>query len=255
MNTATLPRRATLFRMVMDKHVCPYGLKAKDLLQREGYEVEDHWLRTREETDAFKLAHQVKTTPQTFIGGERVGGYDDLRRRLGKPVADPKAVTYKPVIAVFAITALMALAASYAAFGNPLTIRTAEWFIAFSMCVLAILKLQNIDTFSSMFLGYDLLAKRWVPYSYVYPYAEGLAGVLMIAHALSWLSIPVALTIGGIGAVSVFKAVYIDKRELKCACVGGGSNVPLGFVSLTENVMMVAMAVWMLAMALTGGRA
>jgi hypothetical protein len=50
----------------------------------------------------------------------------------------------------------------------------------------------------------------------------------------------------------VFKAVYIDKRELKCACVGGDSNVPLGFVSLTENVMMVAMAVWMLVMILTG---
>jgi hypothetical protein len=29
------------------------------------------------------------------------------------------------------------------------------------------------------------------------------------------------------------------------ACVGGGSKVPLGFVSLTENLMMVAMALWM----------
>jgi hypothetical protein len=45
--------------------------------------------------------------------------------------------------------------------------------------------------------------------------------------------------------VSVFKAVYIDKRGLKCACVGGSSNVPLGFLSLTENLMMIAMAVWM----------
>jgi len=69
----------------------------------------------------------------------------------------------------------------------------------------------------------------------------------MLARALDWLSIPVALFIGGIGAVSVFKAVYLEKRELKCACVGGSSNVPLGFVSLTENVMMVAMALWMLA--------
>jgi glutaredoxin len=247
MKTSAPPRRATLYRMVMAKHVCPYGLKAKDLLQREGYEVEDRWLPTRAETEAFKLAHQVKTTPQILIGEERVGGYDDLRRRLGKRVPDPKAVTYRPLVAVFAITALMALAASYAAFSNPLTLRAGEWFIAFSMCVLAILKLQNIDTFSSMFLGYDLLAQRWVPYSYVYPYAEGLAGVLMIAHVLTWLSIPIALVIGGVGTVSVFKAVYFDKRELKCACVGGGSNVPLGFVSLTENVMMVAMAVWMLA--------
>ena len=39
--------------------------------------------------------------------------------------------------------------------------------------------------------------------------------------------------------------VVVDKRELKCACVGGGSTVPLGFVSLTENMMMVAMGIWM----------
>jgi hypothetical protein len=44
----------------------------------------------------------------------------------------------------------------------------------------------------------------------------------------------------------VFKAVYIDKRELKCACVGGSSKVPLGFVSLAENVMMLVIAGWML---------
>ncbi|MGW8142564.1 glutaredoxin family protein [Sphingomonas sp. R1] len=241
------PKSATIYRMVMPEHTCPYGLKAKDLLRRQGYEVEDHWLRTREETDAFKAKHGVKTTPQTFIGGERVGGYDDLRRFFGKTVRDPKAVTYRPVIAVFTMTALMALAASYAVFGTPVTVRAGEWFIAFSMCVLAMLKLQNVESFSSMFLNYDLLAKRWVPYSYIYPYAEGLAGVLMAAGALTWLSVPVALVIGTIGAVSVIKAVYIDKRELKCACVGGDSNVPLGFLSLTENVMMVAMAIWMIA--------
>jgi hypothetical protein len=58
--------------------------------------------------------------------------------------------------------------------------------------------------------------------------------------------VAVALIIGGIGAVSVVKAVYIEKRDIKCACVGGSSKVPLGFVSLTENLMMVAMAIWML---------
>lgn len=239
-------RRATVYRMVMEKHVCPFGLKTKDLLEREGYTVDDHWLTTREETDAFKAEYGVKTTPQTFINGERVGGYDDLRRHLGKAVKDPKATSYAPVVAVFAMTALMALAASYAVYGTPLTVRAGEWFIAFSMCVLAILKLQDVETFSSMFLGYDLLAQRWVRYAYAYPFCEALAGVLMVAGALNWLSIPVALIIGTIGAASVFKAVYIDKREIKCACVGGSGSVPLGFVSLTENLMMVAMAVWML---------
>jgi len=243
-----LNKTAVLHRMVMPEHVCPWGLKAKDLLQRSGYHVEDHHLKTRAETDAFKAEQQVATTPQIFIGGQRIGGYDDLRRFLGKRVVDPKATTYRPVIVLFVMTALMALAGSHAVAGQLLTARALQWFIAFSMVVLSLLKLQNVETFSAMFLNYDLLARRWVPYSYVYPYAEGLAGILMIAGALEWISIPVALFIGTIGAVSVFKAVYIDKRELKCACVGGSSNVPLGFVSLTENLMMIFMAVWMVSM-------
>ncbi len=238
-------KRAILYRMVGPGHTCPYGLKAKALLRGAGYVVDDHHLTSRAGTDAFKAEHGVATTPQVFIAGKRIGGHDDLRRYLGKPVADPKATSYRPVIALFTMTALMALAASYAVSGNALTIRAAEWFIGFSMVVLALLKLQNVETFSTMFLNYDLLAKRWVRYGYIYPLAEGSAGLLMVAGVMTWLSVPVALFIGTVGAVSVFKAVYIDKRELKCACVGGSSNVPLGFISLTENLMMVAMAIWM----------
>ena len=239
-------KRAELHRMVTAEHICPYGLKALDLLKREGYEVDDVKLTTREEIDAFKARHDVKTTPQTFISGKRVGGYDDLVKFFGGEVKDKDAVTYKPVIALFSMAALMALAASWAAFGNVATLQAAEWFIAIAMCLLALQKLKDVEGFATMFLNYDLLAQRWVRYAYVYPFAEAFAGILMMAGALMWLSVPVALFIGGIGAVSVFKAVYIDKRELKCACVGGDSNVPLGFVSLTENLMMVAMAIWMI---------
>lgn len=246
--TDTVARRAILYRMVMPKHRCPYGIKAKHLLETHGYHVDDRWLTTRAETDAFKVEHGARTTPQTFIGGERVGGYDDLRRHVGKNVRDPDAVSYKPVVAVFAMTALMAVTASQAVFGSPFTIQAIEWFVSFSMCVLALLKLQDVESFSTMFLNYDLLAMRWVPYSYIYPFAEGLAGVLMTADALPWLSVPIALFIGTVGVMSVFKAVYIDRRALKCACIGGATKAPLGFVSLTENLMMIAMAFWMVAM-------
>ena len=67
----------------------------------------------------------------------------------------------------------------------------------------------------------------------------------MVAGVGMWVSIPLALFIGTVGAVSVFKAVYVDRREPRLC--GGDSNVPLGFVSLTENLMMVAMALWMWA--------
>jgi hypothetical protein len=149
------------------------------------------------------------------------------------------------VIAIFAVAAAMALGLSWYVFGSLATVRAVEWFIAISMCILAIQKLQDIESFSTMFLNYDLLAQRWVRYGYVYPFGEALAGVLMVAGALIWIAAPVALFIGTVGAVSVFKAVYVDRRKLQCACVGGASRVPLGFVSLTENVMMVAMGLWM----------
>lgn len=244
MSTDSTPQ-ATLYRMVMKKHLCPFGLKSLDLLRRQGYSVDDNWLTSREETDAFKAKHNVETTPQAFIGEQRIGGYDDLRRHFGKEVKSADETSYRPVLAVFGVAALLALAVIWMAGGALLSLRAVELFIAFSMCILALLKLQDIESFSTMFLNYDLLARRKVPYSYIYPYAELFAGVLMVAGALLWLAIPVALFIGTVGAVSVFKAVYIDRRELKCACVGGGSNVPLGFVSLTENLMMMAMGIWM----------
>jgi len=242
--TSTAQKKATLYRMVMDTHVCPYGVKSRHLLKSRGFAVEDHPLTTRAETDAFKAQHDVKTTPQTFIDGVRVGGYDDLRRYFGKP--DPKAPTYRPVIAVFALAALMALAASLAV-GTLASWRTLQWVIAFAMCLLATLKLQDVESFSTMFTGYDLLARRFVPYSYFYPFAEALAGLLMIWGRFTWLSAPLAFFIGLVGAVSVVYAVYVQKRDIKCACVGGASNVPLGPVSLAENLMMMAMAVWMAA--------
>lgn len=150
--------------------------------------------------------------------------------------------TYIPVVVIFGLSALMALAVAWGALGTVVSVRTVEWFAAFAMTVLAIQKLRDVESFSTMFLNYDLLAQRYVPYAYMYPVGEAAAGVLMIAGGvLGVIGAPIALFIGTVGAVSVYKAVYVDKRELKCACVGGDTNVPLGFVSLTENMVMMAM--------------
>ena len=230
--------------MMMPDHVCPFGLKSKDLLERQGYIVEDKHLTTRADVDAFKELHGVKTTPQTFIDGARIGGYDDLAAYFGKKKTTSD-VTYQPVIALFSVAALMAIAVTWLTAGTIFEPATIGKFIAIAMVLLGLQKLQDIEKFATMFLNYDLLAQRFVRYGYVYPFVETGAGLLMLMGVLTWVAAPAALFVAGIGAVSVFKAVYIDKRELKCACVGD-SRVPLGFVSLTENLMMVGMAVWML---------
>ncbi|MGR3485874.1 MAG: MauE/DoxX family redox-associated membrane protein [Paracoccaceae bacterium] len=234
---------AVLYRMVMPDHLCPSGLKARALLRRKGYRVDDRPLRTRAEVDAFKARHDVATTPQAWIDGERVGGHDDLRARLTG--WDSKATTYTPVLILFAVAAATALSLSIGFLGT-LGWQTLGWFVSVSMILLGMQKLRDIDGFTTMFLGYDVLARRWVPYATIYPWVETGAGVLMTGMILTWLAAPAALVIATIGAWSVFKAVYIDRRELRCACVGGGLNVPLGFVSLTENLMMMGMALVML---------
>lgn len=73
---------AALYRMVLPDHVCPFGVRAKELLEGAGYAVDDRPLRSRAEVDAFKAEHGVATTPQVFVGGRRIGGSDDLRRFL-----------------------------------------------------------------------------------------------------------------------------------------------------------------------------
>lgn len=81
-----MARTATLYRMVLTDHECPFGLRAKQLLETKGFEVEEHILGNRAEVDAFKREHGVDTTPQIFIGGEKIGGSDDLERFLAEQV-------------------------------------------------------------------------------------------------------------------------------------------------------------------------
>ena len=234
----------------MPGHTCPYGVKSLYLLKKHGYEVSDNHLTTRAETDAFKAEYSVETTPQSFIGEQRIGGHTELRKHFGQNVLEAGDTTYKPVLAIFAVGLLLAVAVGVLTNWSMGYVVVLPHFISITMVLLALMKLRDVESFSTMFLNYDVLAKQWVPYGYIYPYAELTAGLLMFAGIFSYISIPLALFIGGIGTWSVFKAVYIEKRELKCACVGGDTNVPLGFVSLTENLMMVGMAVWMLVLML-----
>ncbi|WP_420138437.1 glutaredoxin domain-containing protein [Sphingomonas sp.] len=79
-----MAEEAILYRMILPDHVCPFGVRAKALLEQHGMTVDDRILRTREEVDAFEAEHQVETTPQIFLNGERIGGCDDLEIYLAQ---------------------------------------------------------------------------------------------------------------------------------------------------------------------------
>lgn len=190
--------------------------------------------------DAFKAAHGVATTPQVFAGQERIGGYTELAARLGvRP--ETAEIFYTPVVVVFGTAALMALVLSAGVSG----------FMGFAICLLAMLKLMDVEAFAASFRKYDLLSQRWRPWGQLYPGIELLVGLGVLMHPLvntaSLLVGAVAVLLGAMGMVSVGKAVFIDHLALNCACVGGNSKTPLGVVSFAENLIMAAMGAVMLA--------
>ena len=220
-------------------HACPWGLKASRLLQEQHIPFEDHRLLSQEEVDAFKAEQGVATTPQLFAGTERIGGYAELAARLGvRPEA--AEVTYVPVLAVFATSALMALVLA----GGP------SGFMGIAICLLAMLKLMDVPAFAASFRKYDLLSQRWRAWAALYPGTELLVGLgILLRPELPIAALLIgaaALLLGLMGMVSVGKAVFIDKLALNCACVGGNAKVPLGVVSFFENLLMVLMGAAML---------
>jgi hypothetical protein len=151
--------------------------------------------------------------------------------------ARPQArYSYTPVVALFSTAALMTLATSLGITG----------FMGISLSMLAALKLMDVDAFSHSFQKYDLISQRFKPYGKVYPGIELLLGLGYLSGVMPLATGVVSLLVGAAGAISVVKAVYIDKLDLNCACVGGNSKAPLGIISVAENTIMAGMGVMLI---------
>lgn len=83
----TQERDIVLYRMALPDHVCPFGLLAKRMLDDSGKDYDERVLTTREQVDAFKAKHSVATTPQVFVGGELIGGSEELAAYLERASA------------------------------------------------------------------------------------------------------------------------------------------------------------------------
>lgn len=79
--------KAVLHRMALPDHECPYGLRARQMLEEAGFEIEEHLLTSRDEVEAFKAEHGLSTTPLIFIDGEKIGGAYELERYLAETLA------------------------------------------------------------------------------------------------------------------------------------------------------------------------
>lgn len=146
--------------------------------------------------------------------------------------------TYAPIIAITSVSILLTLVTN-------LDFMT---FMGFFLTLLACQKLIDIKSFVKSFKKYDLITKKVNVYGYVYPFLELAFGLAMIKGLYLFPVGILTFIVGLVGSISVFKSVYMDKLDFNCACVGGNQNVPLGFVSFTENISMTVMGLYLILM-------
>lgn len=153
-------------------------------------------------------------------------------------------VTYKPLFLIVAFIAGVSLLCQYPfdSFSGMLWMRhfMAGFFIVFSF-----FKLLNLQGFSESYSMYDVVAKRWNSWGYIYPFVELVLGILYLTNIAPFQTNLATIVILGISTIGVIES-NINKRKIKCACLGDVFNLPMSTVTIVEDVSMVLMAAGML---------
>lgn len=199
--------------------------------------------------------------PQAVIHTSRTLNVDELNRwieplghyRLSDnspapapvvPLPEPSATTYKPLLILLGYLVTVTAGGLFAAGGwdTMLAMRLfmGGFFIAFSF-----FKMLDLRGFSDAYRGYDLVAKAWPGYGYIYPFVEFGLGLAYIANISPWTVNLVTAVVMAVSLAGVLRAV-LSKRTIRCACLGTVFQLPMSTVTIIEDGLMLAMAIIML---------
>lgn len=122
-----------------------------------------------------------------------------------------------------------------------------QWFMAGFFLVFSFFKLLDLRGFADAYQSYDLVAKAWPGWAWAYPFVELALGIAYLVGFAPLATNFVTLVVMLVGAVGVLKAL-LDRRAIRCACLGTALNLPMTKVTLVEDLGMAAMAAGMLAL-------
>lgn len=149
--------------------------------------------------------------------------------------------TYKPLLLVFAfITGVSTIAAYSHPFMHWMSYFMAGFFLVFSF-----FKMLDIPAFADSYSSYDLLAKKWRGYGFIYPFIELALGIANLTGFDPFITNIATIAVMGFSSIGVIQSLA-NKRKIKCACLGAVFNLPMSTVTIVEDLLMVAMAAIML---------
>ena len=149
-----------------------------------------------------------------------------------------KVKLYRPLIVVASVAVVLAIALHI---GMALPLMTG-WMGGF-LLLLATLKLFDVQGFVSAFRQYDPLAMRVKVYACLYPFLELALGGLILAGIWPVLTNLVLMLVFAVNAAGVGQVLKTG-NSVRCGCAGAGFNLPVGRVTLFEDLLMVVMALW-----------
>lgn len=153
--------------------------------------------------------------------------------------------TYYPLLLIFGFILLVTLSNQFA---QNAVFNLEHWmmhFMAGFFLVFSFFKLLDVRGFADSYAMYDLLAMRFKPYGYIYPFIElGLGLAYLIAWQpliTNWITL-VVMTFSSLG---VIRSV-VNKQKIRCACLGAVFNLPMSTITIIEDLLMAGMALWMI---------
>ena len=155
--------------------------------------------------------------------------------------------TYRPLLLILAYLLVGSLLIQVSQHGMSSVHwhETMRYFMAGFFLVFSFFKLLDIKAFADAYAGYDLLAKRWHGWGMIYPFVELGLGLAYLANWNPLITNWITLIIMGFSAIGVIQAV-MDKRSIRCACLGTVFKLPMSTVTIVEDLGMVVMAAYML---------
>jgi len=150
---------------------------------------------------------------------------------------------YKPILLVFAyITGATLLIEAIN--GDFIWTRWLENFMAGFFLTFSFFKLLDLKGFAESYFSYDIIARRWMGWGYVYAFIELALGIAFLTRVNSLLTNIITFIVMTISIIGVLKSV-LNKRKIRCACLGAVFNLPMSTVTIIEDALMIVMSLLM----------
>ena len=152
--------------------------------------------------------------------------------------------TYKPVLLVFAFITGISLVVEITR-GTFIWMRWMNHFMAGFFLVFSFFKLLNLRGFADSYRMYDIVAKKWPAWGYLYAFVELFLGIAFLTGFNPIATNVVTLVVMSVSLIGVLQSV-LNKRKIKCACLGDVFNLPMSSITIIEDGLMIAMSAAML---------